>query len=609
MAHANPAGEGSNEGLWRFRALLVAVFVFPLLTFTAVAWVDRAGVLAQAEREAAEVAEISAQNALNVLQTHELVASVVSEHIAGMSWADIGSSAAVHEYLARVDDAYPQMKGIWLVDRFGVIRNSSRLFPIDPVSVADRDYFVALRDHDSGIFIGELVLNRVFGEPNFNIARRRTSANGEFDGLVVVTAVQSHLAKFWQAVSPAPGNVTALVRADGMILARQPEIRPEAARLPPNSLVLRATRSGVERGMFRATSPVDGVERFYALRRIDGYDEYIVHGVAVATALARWYADLRLLGSVFAIAGVALTFTAALALRQAQRERVATARWRSAAQLADDELQRRTAVEAQLRQSQKLEALGQMAGSIAHDFGNLLTVVIGNLDRLKARLTDPEFMRPLRSASDAAERGAQAIRALLAFARRQPLRQETCDLNVTLQSMRPLLQQGLGARCQLVLDLAAETWPVTVDVNQLEMAMLNLTVNGRDAMPKGGTLRIATVNTRLNGDPPGLDGEFVRLSVADSGTGMPPDIAARVFEPFFTTKPAGKGTGLGLSQVYGFATQCGGTATLDSIVDHGTTISLYLPRARSDASSDTVAGGGGADTGNGPRGTAAVKEG
>ena len=184
------------------------------------------------------------------------------------------------------------------------------------------------------------------------------------------------------------------------------------------------------------------VERFYALRRIGADNVYIVHGIAVSTVLARWYADLRLLGSVFAIAAVALTFTAAAALRQAQRQRIATARWRSAAQLADDELQRRTAVEAQLRQSQKLEALGQMAGSIAHDFGNILTVVIGHLDRLKGHLADPQLARRAKSASDAAERGAQAIRALLAFARRQPLRQETCDPNTTLQTMRPAVAAG-----------------------------------------------------------------------------------------------------------------------------------------------------------------------
>ena len=137
-----------------------------------------------------------------------------------------------------------------------------------------------------------------------------------------------------------------------------------------------------------------------------------------------------------------------------------------------------------------------------------------------------------------------------------------------------------------MLDFAADIWPVTVDVNQLEMALLNLTVNARDAMPKGGTLRIATANVRLDGEPGDLAGEFVRLTVADTGTGMPPDIAARVFEPFFTTKPPDKGTGLGLSQVYGFAKQCGGAATLDSVVGSGTTISLYLPRARPDASAD-----------------------
>ena len=180
MARADPGGEALNEGIWRFRVLLVAAVVVPLLTFVAVAWVDRTTVMAQAEREAADIAEICAQQALNVLQTHELVASTVSEHVAGMSWDEIGSSAALHDYLARVDDEYPQMKGIWLVDRFGVIRNSSLMFPMQPVSLADRDYFIALRARDSGTVVGELVVNRVFGETNFNVARRRVTRERGF---------------------------------------------------------------------------------------------------------------------------------------------------------------------------------------------------------------------------------------------------------------------------------------------------------------------------------------------------------------------------------------------------------------------------------------------
>ena len=152
----------------------------PLLTFVAVAWVDRTTVMAEAEREAADIAEICAQQALNVLQTHELVAGTVSEHVAGMSWDEIGSSAALHDYLARVDDEYPQMKGIWLVDRFGVIRSSSLMFPMRPVSVADRDYFIALRERDSGTVVGELVTNRVFRVTNFNVARRRADTERRF---------------------------------------------------------------------------------------------------------------------------------------------------------------------------------------------------------------------------------------------------------------------------------------------------------------------------------------------------------------------------------------------------------------------------------------------
>jgi signal transduction histidine kinase len=225
-----------------------------------------------------------------------------------------------------------------------------------------------------------------------------------------------------------------------------------------------------------------------------------------------------------------------------------------------------------------MEALGQVTGGIAHDFNNLLTAILGNLESLRGRLGSERDERKLRAALEAAERGERAIQSLLAFARREPLRIEVIDLDDVLQRAESLLRHAIGSKIRLVLALAVDTWCVEADANELELALLNLAVNARAAMPAGGCLRIATANRRLEGQPNGLAGEFVELSVADTGTGMPPDVLARVFEPFFTTKEQGRGTGLGLSQVYRFAAQRGGTVTASSTVGHGTTITLFLPR-------------------------------
>jgi signal transduction histidine kinase len=276
-----------------------------------------------------------------------------------------------------------------------------------------------------------------------------------------------------------------------------------------------------------------------------------------------------------------LVLTALSALRRARQEELAVRRWQAAAAQVREEAERRLAAEEQLHQAQKMEALGQLTGSISHDFNNLLTAVIGNLEMLRGRQRDPHEERKVTDALLAAERGEKAIRSLLAFARRQPLQAEVFDLNAAVRGMETLCRQSIPSTVRLIFDLARDLRPVEADLNQTELAVLNLVVNARDAMPEGGTLRLTTANATLCGEPDGESdgrvGEFVALAVADTGTGIPPEALARIFEPFFTTKPKGKGTGLGLSQVYGFARQSGGAVIVASEVGQGTTITLYLP--------------------------------
>jgi PAS domain S-box-containing protein len=239
-------------------------------------------------------------------------------------------------------------------------------------------------------------------------------------------------------------------------------------------------------------------------------------------------------------------------------------------------------VEAQLRQAQKMEAIGQLTGGVAHDFNNLLTAVIGNLELLQSRLTDEHSLSHVDAALRSALRGGQLTQQLLAYARRQNLSPRPVDVNAAIVGMGELLQRSLGGLVQVTTDLATDLWPATADPTQLELVVLNLAINSRDAMPTGGQLRIATGNVKLReGDRVhALDpGDYVRIAVTDTGTGMPRDVMARAFEPFFTTKEVGKGSGLGLAQVYGVATQFGGTVRLASEPGVGTTVEVFLPRA------------------------------
>src|ERR1043166_7198637 len=239
--------------------------------------------------------------------------------------------------------------------------------------------------------------------------------------------------------------------------------------------------------------------------------------------------------------------------------------------------------EGALRQSSKMEALGQLTGGIAHDFNNLLSGVIGAMDLLKMRIAERRYEsieRLANTAINSADRAAALTHRLLAFARRQPLDPRPVDINHLIRGMEDLLRRSLGEQVRLQISFAERVWPVLVDANQLENALLNLAINGRDAMPDGGRLVIETATEVLgNGELTDVaPGDYTTIAVTDSGVGMNREVLARAFDPFFTTKPIGHGTGLGLSMIYGFVKQSNGQIKIDSDPGQGTKVKLYLPR-------------------------------
>jgi signal transduction histidine kinase/CheY-like chemotaxis protein len=328
---------------------------------------------------------------------------------------------------------------------------------------------------------------------------------------------------------------------------------------------------------------------WYPVYGVEGAIKFITAGVSITTAAILW----PLLPRALALPSPAMLSRANEDLSAQIDERnqaLATLReseerYRVLSETLQLEAAERRQVEAALRQSQKMEAVGQLTGGVAHDFNNLLTIILGNLEGAR-RITaqgEVELQGHLASIDRAGQRAATLTHRLLAFSRRQPLAPRTLDLNRLTSGMSELLNRTLGEATVIETVLGARLWLTRVDPNQLENALLNLVINARDAMQRGGKLTIETANLYLDEDYAATDpevppGQYVMLAVTDTGTGMTEDVRVKAFEPFFTTKPMGRGSGLGLSMVYGFARQSGGHVRIYSELGQGTTVKLYLPR-------------------------------
>jgi two-component system NtrC family sensor kinase len=585
------------------RVLLAAAALVPVALFALFAVQNRQEVLDRAEERARRTVDILHEHARNIFRTHEIVLEHLDDRISGMSWDEVARSEGLYEYLKGVVNRVGEISSIWLIDKEGRHRASSFEFPIPPVDVSDRDYFRAEKQSDAGTFIGQPSIGKATGTPFFAVARRRSAPADAFDGIVSAAIEPDFFNRFYKGIVPEPNRAIVLVRADGSVLARDPAPATglELFTYKPDSPFMRAFASA-DSGVLTAKGDMDGIERLYAFRKLEGYPAYIMLGLYRGSILAQWHKNLADYAKFGAPAWLLLVLAAWVALQRAKREQAAAAD-------LHEEMERRRTAEKALLQSQKLESIGQLTGGIAHDFNNLLTVVSGNLDLIVPKLRGQEpILHQLEAVQRAAQRGAQLTRQLLAFARRQSLAPETVDLVAGVREISELLNRSLRGDIRTEFRLTSGLWLIEVDRAQLEMAILNVAMNARDAMPGGGTLTIEARNVRLD---PGKDrsatmrgdsisaaawdtdgveaqGDFVALSVSDTGGGIPPDVLKRVFEPFFTTKDVGEGTGLGLSQVYGFVRQSGGDVQIDSMVGKGTRVTLYLPRARSVAQPTSV---------------------
>jgi signal transduction histidine kinase len=574
---------------WSFRgntaaesSMVVAIgcLIMPLVLFVGVSWLAYGETQQQVEERMARTLDLLYVNVRTTFETEYLVAANAIELIDDYSNADIRKNEQkVHDGLKRLVDPLPQVENVWVLDEGGKALATGKVFPAPSgVDYADRAYFIAHRDGKVQRYVSEALRGKVRGIEFFQYSERRQKPDGSFNGVVAVSISPSYFTEQFARASNDKDFTASIIRADGEFLARYPAGGP--ARLGAETGFARSTAVQPEQGRYVVDAgAVDGVSRIFVYRKLPGVPIYVVHGTTTAGIWSIWLSRM----SSHLIFGVPATLGLFLLAVLASRRAVQESR---ALELLREEQMRREMAEESLRQSQKMTAIGQLTAGIAHDFNNLLTGIGGAVEMVGRRVTQPsvEVTRFLDLARSGVSRAATLTQRLLAFSRQQPLQIESIDANKLVAGMSELLRRTLGEKVKIETVLAGGLWRAKADVTQLESAILNLAINGRDAMATGGTLTIETANAHLDdayatANAEVTPGQYVMVAVSDTGAGMDQETIARAFEPFFTTKQRGQGTGLGLSMTFGYVKQIGGHLKIYSELGHGTTVKLYLPRA------------------------------
>ncbi|MGB7579997.1 MAG: ATP-binding protein, partial [Pseudolabrys sp.] len=559
-----------DAALRLLKTMLVASIVLPAALFSYAGWINYKDVLAHADEQLAASLTILSEHASKEFQSVDLMFASVDAILGHLSDEQIkANEEALHLQLSKLEKALATVDAIFVTDRNGHALVSSAIFPLSAdTSVADRDYFLAQTERDAGTYIGAVSQSRATKEQFFGVSRRRPARDGQFNGIITVSILPKMFSEFYKQLAGDTAASFSLAKSNGAILVRYPAAPAGVTNFGPTSGFMLNVINRPEGGIV-TTNSVDDVQRRIAYRKLGYSDLYVSDGLPTETIYSGW---VRLMASHLIFGIPATLFLFVLVLLTMRRTRAFYA-----------EAERRELAEQALRQSQKMEAVGQLTGGVAHDFNNLLTIIIGNLGIAKRGVVEARAERALNNALVGAERAAQLTQRLLAFSRRQPLNPRVLDVNKLIVSISDLLARTLGENIELETIGSAGLWNVEADASELESTLLNLALNARDAMPEGGKLTIETSNAYLDDEycrqHEGLTaGQYVLVAVSDSGAGMSAETIDRAFEPFFTTKEAGKGTGLGLSQVYGFMKQSDGHVRIYSEPGEGTTIKLYLPR-------------------------------
>jgi signal transduction histidine kinase len=561
------------------RAVMAFAVVLPMLLFGVAALEDRAVDLQRADEDARKILTLMHEQAAYLFNAHETLLNVIVERVRGLDWTEIESSRDFLHDVEMMDGEIDDASAIILVDAEGLVRQTTAPSGASAqLSGVDADCFRLLRDGVSTTCVTQPFVEAASHQILFSLARR-LEADGAFRGVAQIAISIDYFHDIWGAALPHDTDIVILARADGAVIARYPTADGKKLRLDADEPLMTAIRHSDE-GIIRGRSPGDDVDRIVVYKRIAKYPVYLGIGIDKDAALGEWYHGLVVYGAVALVATIALMMAAGIALRRAQRERDAIGLWHA-------EVKEREAMQAQLLQSQKMEALGTLAGGIAHDLNNALVPVIGLSNVLSSRA--PEGSRDRVALALIEESGLRArdmVQRILMFSRRTEPERRHLDIGVFVANALRLLRASIPATI-VVLEKIAPTPLVLADEGQLHQVLMNLVANAAQAI--GDKMGTITVEVGPVADVPGSGGDGVRVAVSDTGSGMDEATRQRIFEPFFTTKAVGEGTGLGLSVVHGIIVSHGGCITVESVPGEGSCFAAYLPIAAETGAAETQA--------------------
>jgi two-component system, NtrC family, sensor kinase len=547
--------------------LIVASLMVPPAYYGLVAYQSRVATFAAADRQLVGIVRLLHEHVQKVFDTDELVIKLVDRVTTGLSWEEIAHSERLHLLLKQLVEQLPQVNGIYLAAPDGTVASSSRVFPVRPSNLSDSTYFTSLRDGYQGSFISDVHRGRTSGALQFNVARRRSALDGRFNGVILLADDPAYFENAYRSIGDSAASVV-LARDDGAELVSYPTPMFSRSRAPAD--LIASVPQNDPLFVSSIPLPYDATARQGAFQRIDGYPLFIGYSVPLASITASWRKTVVPNGVLVAFGSLTVAFMGWLILRGYRSERA--------------EARRREQAEAKMIDAMRMEAIGQLTAGVAHDFSNLLAVISGNIERLHGSGMGDGNAR-IEAALAATTRGDALIRKMLTFARRHVRDAEIVEISAALTSFKPLLGSALSRNIVVEYHLLSEPVICRIDPAEFDFAVLNIVTNAGHAMPNGGRLKImtSTESVAAQSELELAFGEYAKVAITDSGQGMPPDVAAHAFELFFTTRERGTGTGLGLSQVNGFAKQSGGTATIDSVVGCGTTVTMYLPMVAMEA--------------------------
>ena len=562
--------------LWSLRALAVLSVAVPLILYAMLGSFRYGESHEGAEQRVSRSLRVAHEHAAKVLGGAESLQDRVFDAVNGKSPASLRAmDKPLHDMLLARMAGQKQIHSIWIVGADGKPIATSMAYPTPEVDLSDRPYFKHHKAHpstgDGTRFLSPPFRSRLTDERILDLSMRFDGPDGEFAGTVNVSLLTKYFEQFYSdLVADEPGLAVNLFEADGSLYARWPTAKGEAYRMEDGGALPSRAQTGEPSAHMRAVSASGGDDRLMAYTRVGSYPLFVGTGMNLSELRRQFGRELAILLGL-GLPPFGALFYASRVARKRTQDAI------DAAHRLEAEIATRRRAEEALLQSQKLEALGRLTGGVAHDFNNALMVISNNAYLLQRNVTEAG-KRQLQSIGRAVDSATKLTRQLLAFSRRQALLPETVSLQTRLPAAKELIAPVLGSLVELSIEVDSHTPSIHVDMAELELALLNLSINARDAMPSGGSFKIRARAAR-DKIPSKLGEGAVVIEAIDSGEGIDPKVIHKVFEPFFTTKPVGQGTGLGLSQIYGLCERAGGAASIESELGQGTAVRLFFPPA------------------------------